>query len=340
MLVPPHVQGFAFAWLQLISHRSFMPHLLLVKGQKGWPYMHRLLISLLVFLQPFLKTGELNEAIRKLYKGMLRVLLVLLHDFPEFLSEYHVSFCDAIPSTCVQLRNLILSAFPRTMRLPDPFRNLNVDNLPEMNQPPKVLADYANALGNMKKRLDNYLMTKQPAEFPALIPQVLNTGGTYNVTLISVLTLYVGSKDVEFQGRVHQAATPAMEIFKVLVRVLDPEGCHHVLNAIANQLRYPNSHTRYFMRLILTLFVEADSEYLQEQITRVLLERLIVHRPHPWGLLVTFMELIKNPRFAFWQRSFTKCAPEIEKVFESVVRSCMGPDANSSDLMKKNSSDQ
>ena len=33
-----------------------------------------------------------------------------------------------------------------------------------------------------------------------------------------------------------------------------------------------------------------------EQITRVLLERLIVNRPHPWGLLITFIELIKNPR--------------------------------------------
>lgn len=34
-------------------------------------------------------------------------------------------------------------------------------------------------------------------------------------------------------------------------------------------------------------------EIIQEQITRVLLERLIVNRPHPWGLLITFIELIK-----------------------------------------------
>lgn len=62
-----------------------------------------------------------------LYQGTLRVLLVLLHDFPEFLCDYYLSFCDVIPSTCVQLRNLILSAFPRSMRLPDPFTpNLKV----------------------------------------------------------------------------------------------------------------------------------------------------------------------------------------------------------------------
>lgn len=58
---------------------------------------------------------------------MLRTLLVLLHDFPEFLSDYHLSFCDVIPPSCIQLRNLVLAAFPRSMRLPDPFTpNLKV----------------------------------------------------------------------------------------------------------------------------------------------------------------------------------------------------------------------
>lgn len=68
-----------------------------------------------------------------------------------------------------------------------------------------------------------------------------------------------------------------------------------------------------------------QQEIVQEQITRVLLERLIVNRPHPWGLLITFIELIKNPRYSFWKHNFTRCAQEIERLFESVARSCMGP---------------
>lgn len=55
---------------------------------------------------------------------------------------------------------------------------------------------------------------------------------------------------------------------------------------------------------------------------RVLLERLIVNRPHPWGLLVTFIELIKNPVYKFWSHEFVKCAPEIERLFDTVARSC------------------
>ena len=77
-------------------------------------------------------------------QGCLRVLLVLLHDFPEFLCDYHYGFCDVIPPNCIQMRNLILSAFPRNMRLPDPFTpNLKVDMLADITQPPRILTNFA-----------------------------------------------------------------------------------------------------------------------------------------------------------------------------------------------------
>ena len=53
-----------------------------------------------------------------------------------------------------------------------------------------------------------------------------------------------------------------------------------------HRYRYPNSHTHYFSCTLLYLFAEANQESIQEQITRVLLERLIVNRPHPWGKFV------------------------------------------------------
>ncbi|CDP11950.1 unnamed protein product [Coffea canephora] len=30
--------------------------------------------------------------------------------------------------------------------------------------------------------------------------------------------------------------------------------------------------------------------------------------------LITFIELIKNPRYNFWSRTLTRCAPEIENL--------------------------
>lgn len=54
--------------------------------------------------------------------------------------------------------------------------------------------------------------------------------------------------------------------------------------------------------------------------TRVLLERLIVSRPHPHGLLVTFVELIRG-NHGFWESSFLKGSGEIERLFEGVAKS-------------------
>ncbi len=51
---------FSFAWLELVSHRSFMPKMLIVNGQKGWPYIQRLLVDLFQFMEPFLRNAELG----------------------------------------------------------------------------------------------------------------------------------------------------------------------------------------------------------------------------------------------------------------------------------------
>lgn len=325
-LQPAIVPGFTFAWLQLVSKRSFMPYLM--RNQKGgWPIMHRLVSMMLLFLQPFLKVGYLYDPIRKIYKGLLKVLLVMLHDFPEFLCDFHLSFCDLIPLNCVQLRNLILSAFPRTMRLPDPFTpNLKVDFLPEISQPPRILVDFLVPLNQLRSLLDNYLGQSQPVDFPQKLLAVFNGGASATTnTMLTSLTMYIGSVCVSNSPKRTNALVAGMEIFKHLAGNLECENRYVFLNAIANQLRYPNSHTTYFSNVVLTLFGETDNEFLQEQITRVLLERLIVHRPHPWGLLITFIELIKNPRYSFWRRNFTHSAPEIERVFESIARSCIGP---------------
>lgn len=49
----------------------------------------------------------------------------------------------------------------------------------------------------------------------------------------------------------------ATEVFRNLIVNMDTEGRYLLLNAIANQLRYPNNHTHYFSFIILYLFAEA-----------------------------------------------------------------------------------
>ncbi|KAJ1565991.1 hypothetical protein HK096_005111 [Nowakowskiella sp. JEL0078] len=241
-LQPIFLPGFTFAWLQLISHRYFMPKLLMPENQKGWPFFQRLMVDLFKFLQPYLRQGELSEPIRLLYKGTLRILLILLHDVPEFLCDYHFSFVDVIPHNCIQLRNLILSAFPHNMKLPDPFTpDLKVDLLPEIHQAPHVLSDFAYALlaNNVKQDVDMFLKTKGPSSFLVDLrsrlenstQQQAETGFKYNVSVINALVLYVGVQAIAQQPMINKQGssnsirqTPHMEMFQFMVSNLDAEG--------------------------------------------------------------------------------------------------------------------
>ena len=310
--------------------------MLLSPGQKAWHILHELLIDVLIFLEPYLKKIELSSGVRKLYDGLLRVLLLLLHDFPSFLSGFHLSLCNVIPETCVQMRNIVLSATPKGMSPPDPFTpNLKIDLLPEIARSPAVLSNVLGPIEKFRSHLDAYLKDGQRRSFLSGLPQLLYKDGTaVDAQKANSLILYVGAHALARMqsSQISLSRTPEIELIQELMELND-HGRYICLNAIANQLRFPSSHTHYFSCVMLYLFSESKSVAVKEQVTRVLLERLIVNRPHPWGLLITFIELIKNQRYSFWSYPFTRCATEIEKVFESVARSCMPPGAQRSTLV-------
>ncbi|EIE78480.1 hypothetical protein RO3G_03184 [Rhizopus delemar RA 99-880] len=109
----------------LFSHRLFLP-LLLKQENDGWTVCYKLTVALLSFLRLLLspmneERSKLSRSTKTFYQGTLRFLVVMLHDYPEFLCKHYLSFIHLLPLSCIQLRNIILSAFPRTMILPDPF---------------------------------------------------------------------------------------------------------------------------------------------------------------------------------------------------------------------------
>src|SRR5205814_5517657 len=123
--------------------------------------------------------------------------------------------------------------------------------------------------------------------------------------LINAVVLYIGMNAIISVGHkggpTFVTTSSQAQFFYKLVRNLQPEARYYFLSSMVNQLRYPNSHTHYFSYALLFLFGEDHNDQeesdIRQQITRVLLERLIVHRPHPWGLIITLLELLKNPKY-------------------------------------------
>ena len=196
-------------------------------------------MSLFKFLAPFLKDADLQLASRDLYRGALRLLLVLLHDFPEFLSEYYFTLCDVIPPRCIQLRNIILSAFPPALILPDPhLRNLKFDSIPEMGPIPPILSDFTSGLknGDLRGYLDQYLLNRgSPSFLPSLkdrlrFPGVTETSvDSYNLSLINSLVMYMGVSSVA-QAKARSGSSlfvssdPGVVALQYLATNLDIEG--------------------------------------------------------------------------------------------------------------------
>lgn len=288
---------------------------------------------LLSYIGEQLKPATISYVAKDLYKGVLRILLILHHDFPEFVAENHFQLCNVIPTHCAQLRNLILSAYPSSFqKLPDPFREgLKVDRLVEIHEAPKIAGDVLAPLrrANVKTAIDNYLRNGSDATVQQICdavynPPVKETGLfsvpiNVDVVLLNALVLYVGQSAVSSGSQKGTQSFlnngPHSTLLEKLSKTLNPEGRYYLFSAIANQLRYPNSHTYYFNYTILHLFGTDHAEHqdsdIRQQIIRVLLERLIVHRPHPWGLIITLQELLQNKNYTFFRLPFIQAAPEV-----------------------------
>lgn len=167
--------------------------------------------------------------------------MVLLHDFPEFLSEFYFSLCDVIPTRCIQMRNIILSAYPPTLRLPDPhLRDAQLESLSDMGPIPPVLSDFTTGLrqGDMRGALDQCLLNrgstalvsslKESLMLPASSPQVAQ-GEHYNLTTLNAMVMYVGVSSVaQAKARsgspVFVPTDPGVTLLTHLATELDVEG--------------------------------------------------------------------------------------------------------------------
>lgn len=342
-ICPRLLPNFTFAWLELITHRAFMPRLLFAPKKHGWPILARLFSEFIGFVAPLLSTGEASDATSALYRGLMRALLVVAHDMPDFLAAYHLQFCGLLPLRCSQLRDIVLAAVPQGINPPNPLRpDLKVDLLPEMSVAPNVHYDYVRVLeetrrpsggpnsapSSLKSDLDRALAGSiMIGPFCAELAAFLEQSRAQQL-LIQNLVFYVAMNGL---GCVQAGESPGVSLARstsiaVLLGLLDSlqaELRHLLLATLVDQLRFPNRHTHYFSYVILYLFVESPGEAIKEAIARILVERLIAHKPHPWGLLVTFVELVKNAHYKFWEYRFTYATPEVQHLLRALAQTCL-----------------
>jgi hypothetical protein len=126
---PSTYPGFAFSWLELVSNKNFMPNLL--EKYEYWDVYFELICDLFKFARENLTEDGLNDNLpcQIYYKGILRIVIVLIHDYPDFLSAFSLQLCLSIPEKFIQVRNIVLSAYPKELKFRSPKAIANREEL-------------------------------------------------------------------------------------------------------------------------------------------------------------------------------------------------------------------
>ena len=335
-LGPRHLPGFFFGWICLLQHRVFMPALLQLPNNEGWKPFVTLLKHLLECLSEQMKALTVSQVTKEFYRSTFKLLVVLYHDFPDFLAGNSVRLCAAIPPHCTQLLNTVLAANPQQGygKPPDPLHSgLKGDQMDDatvstglVEQATSVLRE--NGLLNVLEQIFQNGPTEEAvAQIAHNMTNTTPRETTYgyvvasaNVESIDAIVTYIGHHAA---GRAVQAGValkvtgnePDVATLSVLVHELPPEARYFLLGSIINQLRFPSAQTNFFSQVVLYMFgkdlEDPEETEIRQKMTRILLERLIGYWPQPWGLLSTVAELVKNEKYMFFELPFIKSIPEV-----------------------------
>lgn len=336
-LQPENFPSFIFAWLTLISHRVFVSGLLNLQNEAGWNDYRKLMGVMLCYLNVLLKDPRFAPVTAELYRGIVKILLVLYHDFPDFLCENYYFFCAQIPFKCTQIRNLILSAYPQTYQeLPDPTTpGLKVERLDEMKRNPMIFGNVNEPFSKLGLQSVVEGILRKGNDIDSAISQISDAinamasaeAGVWSkqtqdqMNVLESLALFVCNDALTSSGRFDPSLNHA-NFFIKLLRALKGDGRYALINAIVDQVRYPNTHTNFFSKLLLHMFGNDQQEIsVRELIVRVILERLVTHRPHPWGMAIVFFELERNQTYRLWELPSLAAAPQIRQLLLQIVRS-------------------
>ncbi|KAL2260324.1 hypothetical protein VTK26DRAFT_5684 [Humicola hyalothermophila] len=343
-LRPSLFPGFVFAWASLLSHRNFLPPILQLPNKSGWAPFTKLLSEFLAYLGDLLKAFNVSALAKEMYHGVLKLLVILHHDFPNYVAANHVQLCQQLPPHATQLINLILASAPdASNKQVDPFQpGLKVDRISDMKEAPASTFDSAGLLREiglldiLEHALQNGPSEDAIAQINHAINKAEGESTTFGYVPVSVNRQVIDAVVAQFaKFAVNRAASKSdaaifvpgasdVKTLHMLVTEVSPEARYYLLSSMVNELRFPNASTNYFSHALLEVFghdmSDPEETDIRQQILRILFERVVGYWPQPWGLMITTLELLKNEKYQFFELPFVKGTPEVAERFLALLR--------------------
>ncbi|KAI8628453.1 Not1-domain-containing protein [Xylariaceae sp. FL1651] len=330
-LSPELFPGFSFAWVYLIGHRQFMPSLLSLEERAGWAPYTKILQSLLRNVSEHMKVIDIADVVKDYYRGAVKLLVLLSHDFADYMAANAIQLCSSIAPHCKQLRNIVLNSSPRS--------DAGESSVPQVSLAAALGGQSFSTLREvgMVDVLEHLMQAGPTEDAIAHLTHAINRHGGNETSfghvrlgvdsrLIDDIVAYIGNHAVSRfrqDGSLFIPSSNDVATLSLLVHELLPEGRYYLLGSIVDRLRYPGPITEYFTLVILDLFGQdmSDPEEadIRQQIVRILLERLAGYWPQPWGLMTVIMELTKTNKYMFFDQPFIKADREISEQFLAIA---------------------
>jgi CCR4-NOT transcription complex subunit 1 len=321
-LRPLIVPMFGFIWVELVTNRRFL-HQLILYVCDGSDFLTTLICDFeaAVVVAQDSKNGEV---FKKLYHGLLRFILILVHDFPAFVFQVASEIVLFLPPGFLQLRNIILAAASVPVPLPsnEARRHLlqvpGIEEFTEIPQPFRPLVErlgFAEAIKNMSvfSELTNQFISQK-------------SGST-----IGAFVIFLGNmigKALPIPQIVESIQTTHIYfLLSTLIEKFEYDSNLILLNALLDQLRQPSKNTLIFLKVLLALFrsVVRSGQVtipinISEILLRVILERTSIPPPHPWGLRLLVCELLENRTHGLWEMPCVARSKDVDGFLRSAAQ--------------------
>jgi len=313
-LRPFDVPSFTLPWIELITDKYLIAAML--SNTKTQPHYAILFIDFCATVSSLkLQNNTENSDIlfclgpnkevvfNKIYKALMRLILVLIHDVPDFISSIAPTAVSTISFSFTQLHNLLLTIGNDQTRPVLLFPNdMTKKSLP---------SDFVSLLDGLTK-----------PEFSSVIdemkPLILNANENMKNFMIRAIISTVCVPDLGLMKDPQE-----LHSFKVLFQlmsVVNPNTGAMIVNVLLDQLRFRCKETSFYRRILQTLFstFAVENSAICEMLVRLALERASTPAPYPHGLKKLVSHLLAKKedskrKITVWQMEFAKNSPEVVK---------------------------
>lgn len=237
-----------------------------------------------------------SDVFMQLYKSFLRFLLILIHDFKDFIVAAQPLLFMTLPFGFYQARNIILSATPKDNVEITPL--LSVDDL--LSYLPgsfvtsmKHLVDNFNVNNSSIVDEENNNGSVSSDEMNSLKVVIDQISPQNNFLSLRAFIAYLTAPLSNLKQSDPIEETTAFNLISVILDIAQPEIVLAIVNLLVDKLRSDSSReTNAFIRLIAGLLkLKVNRSGIGEVIARVIFERASAPPPHPSGLISIIKEL-------------------------------------------------